>query len=218
MIEILATANFNTVTAICEEALINSKFIGIVGYPGAGKTTALREYAKKNPNVIYVRATASMPAKEFFASILFKLGVEGRELGLSLFNLIQRITYLINQRDTKSLLIVDEAGKFNAKYLEFMHELRDNTENSLGIIFAGPQYFKEQIEKWKNRGVQGVPELYRRINHWEELELPTRQEVKAFCYNAGVDDENFIAQLHKSSENFAEIQNKIIEFLSLIDK
>lgn len=97
-----------------------------------------------------------------------------------------------------------------------MHELRDNTEHTTGIVFAGPQYFKDNIEKWKNRGVQGVPELYRRMNHWETLEPPTQQEVRAFCINSGIDDRQFISELFKTAENFADIQDRIVEQLRIM--
>src|SRR3989338_3636077 len=211
--EILQTGNYNTIVAVCTEALSNSKFIGIVGYPGAGKTTALKSFAAGKQNVFCVRATTSMSARDFYRNILLEMGVEGKDLGLSLHELINDISYRLNYNETRKLIIVDEAGKFKPKFLEYMHELRDNTEYTTGIVFAGPQYFKNNIEKWKNRGVQWVPELYRRINHWEILEPPTKLEVRAFCIRSGIEEEAFIGELYKTAENFAEVRNRIEEYL-----
>jgi len=216
--DILQTGNYNTVIAVCKEALTNSKFIGIVGYPGAGKTTALRSFAEGKQNVFYVRATTSMPARDFYKKILMEMGVEGTDLGLSLHEMINNISFRLNYNDTRKLIIVDEAGKFKPKFLEYMHELRDNTELTTGIVFAGPQYFKDNIEKWKNRGVQGVPELYRRINHWEVLDPPKKHEVRAFCINSGIDDTEFISELFKVAENFSDIRDRIVEHLKIMEE
>lgn len=212
---ILKTGNYNTIQAVCSEALSNSKFIGIVGYPGAGKTTSLRSFCKNKTNVFYVRATASMPAREFYRQILFEMGVEGENIGLSLHDLIRDISYRLNYNETRKLLVVDEAGKFKPKFLEYIHELRDNTEHTTGIIFAGPQYFKDRIVGWKNRGVVGIPELFRRINHWEVLEPPTKNEIRAFCHYFGINDESFISELYRNCDNFGEIVNRISEYMKI---
>lgn len=214
---ILTTGNFNTIQSICEEALSNSKFIGLVGYPGAGKTTALKAFAQGKQKVYYVRATTSMPAKEFYRNILFEMGVEGRDIGISLYEMIKDISFRLNYNNTRKLLIIDEAGKFKPKFLEYIHELRDNTEKTTGIIFAGPQYFRDRILKWKNRGVVGIPELYRRINHWQTLEPPTKSEVRAFCHHYKLDDESFISNLYQRVDNFGELVNRIQEELKLIE-
>jgi len=210
---ILTTGNYNTIQSVCNEALSNSKFIGIVGYPGAGKTTSLVAFAEDKPNVYYVRAAASMPAKEFYRNILFEMGVEGKDIGLSLHDMIKDISYRLNYNTSRKLIIVDEAGKFKPKFLEYIHELRDNTERTTGIIFAGPDYFKSNIESWKNRGVTGIPEVYRRINHWETLDPPTKDELRAFCHRFNINDESFIEELFQNTDNFGDAINRIKEQL-----
>jgi len=210
---ILTTSNFNTVEALCNEALSKSKFISIVGYPGAGKTTALKAFANNKQNVFYVRATASMPAREFYSKLLQAMGVEGKESGVSLHDLISNISFRLNFNSIRKLIIMDEAGKFKPKFLEYIHELRDNTEATTGIIFAGPQYFKDNIEKWVNKGIVGIPEVYRRINHWEELSPIQKTEVRAIANHFGINDESFITRVFKTSENFAEVRYRIDEHL-----
>src|SRR5690606_34840955 len=99
------------------------------------------------------------------------------------------------------------------KFLEYVHELRDYTDHTTGIIFSGPQYFKDNIEKWKNRGVIGVPELYRRINHWEILEHPQVNEIRGFCNYFNLSDEKIVQTLYETCENFSDVVNRISEYL-----
>jgi len=216
--EIIQTANFNTLNAVCKEALSKSKFIGVVGFPGAGKSTALKSFVSGKENVIYVRAKKTMQVKDFFRTILFEMGDEGADLKLSLFQMVNRISHKLNYDDTRKLLIVDEAGKFKSSFFEYLHELRDNTENTTGMIIAGPEYFHDKFKFWKSKNVQGVPELYRRINHWQYLDRPTKDEVKAFCVRAGINDKEFINELYRTAEHFAEIVDRIEEYLQMNGK
>ncbi len=210
---ILSTSNFNTIQALCKEAYKRSKMIGLVGYPGAGKTTALQEFAESTGKAYYVRVTASMSARHFYSLILNEMGVESKHQGTSLHDLINNISYRLNYNSLKKLIIIDEAGKFKPKFLEYLHELRDNTMSTTGIIISGPEYFKDNLIKWKTRGVIGIPELYRRINYWEELSLPTKAETRAFCHKFKIDDEGLVEELAKTCENYSEILNSIEVYL-----
>ena len=211
--KILTTSNFNTLHKICKEALNKSKFFGVVGYSGAGKTTAFKAYAEGKQNIYYVKASKSMPAKEFHRQILMAIIGEGKNYNLSIYDLIQSISGKLNADKSRKLLIIDEAGKFKADFLEYIHELRDNTEKTTGIVFAGPEYFRSNIEHWKNRGIVGVPELYRRINHWVELPRPTKAEVRFFCHCNDINDEKIITEIFNTQDNFGGIQNYIDDFI-----
>lgn len=206
---IITTVNYSTVWSICKESLSNSDFIGIIGYPGAGKTTAFKKFKKEHSNVYYVRATASMPAKEFYQAILIEMGVGGFHDIKSLYHTINLLSYHLNRTNTRKLIIIDEGGKIKPKFLEYIHELRDNTENTTGIVIAGPEYFKDNLDLWNNRKLDGIPELYRRIRYWEILDPPTKEEVIVFCHQNNIKDEKFIQDVYSESSNFGEIINKI---------
>jgi hypothetical protein len=210
---IIETNNYKTVFSVCEEAMKNSRMIGIIGYPGAGKTTALESFIASNEQSYYVRVEPSMNAKQFYQAILKTLGIQRVNTNNSLYDLMNIIAYHLNYNQNKKILIIDEAGKFKSKFLEYVHELRDKTEKTTGIILAGPEYFYENLEKWKNKNVIGVPELFRRISHWETLSPPTLYEAKAICNAQGVMDDQVIKEIYKTSENFAEINYKGINYL-----
>ncbi len=207
---LITTANYNTIKHLCEDVFIRSKMVSIIGYPGAGKTTALLQMKNEFENVYYVRATASMNAKEFYLAL--QKEIDNREINTStpLHYLINNISSTLNNNTEKKMIIIDETGKFKFKFLEYLHELRDNTMQTTGIILAGPEYFHKNLIKWKNRNVIGIPEIYRRISHWEYLDRPTKKEIRAFCEVYGLNDEEMIKEIIiNSSENFGAIVNAI---------
>lgn len=216
---ILSTSNFNMVNRLCSEAMNESKMIAIIGYPGAGKTTALRMFLDKNKETsYYARVTASMTAKQFYTSLLHAIGQQGKDRGISLHDMINMVSYHMNYTPTKKLLIIDEAGKFKPKFMEYLHELRDNTMETTGIILAGPEYFQKNLDAWRNKGIVGIPELYRRINHWESLSMPTKPEVSAICEAYGVTDSKAINDIFRKAKSFADVVRLIQEYLIRLRK
>ncbi|MBX2976620.1 MAG: ATP-binding protein [Ignavibacteriaceae bacterium] len=205
---IIGTSNFNTIKDLCSDTMNHSKMTAIIGYPGAGKTTALEWFTSEHEFVYYLKVEPSMSARQFYTKILNVMGIEGKHLGNTLHDLINDIAFRLNYNPIKKLLIVDEAGKFKMKFLEYLHEIRDKTDKSTGIVLAGPEYFHENLKKWKNKGIIGVPELYRRINHWEYLSPPTITETRKLCEMIGLTDEHVIKEIHNTSENFSEITYK----------
>ncbi|WP_294670042.1 ATP-binding protein [uncultured Fluviicola sp.] len=207
--KILATSNYNTIQNLCDYTRSNTKMIAIIGYTGAGKTTAFEEYLENNEDVYYMVIKTSMTMKEFYSSLLNTLGIEGRVMGSTLHSLINQASHKLNYGGTKKLLIFDEAGKSKPKFFEYLHELRDNTKDTTGIIIAGPEYFHEYMKKWKTRGIPGIPEFYRRINHWEFLSEPTKEEIRGFGEYYNVTSEEAIQEMINSCKNFSEIMDYI---------
>lgn len=211
---IIGTSNYNSIQLLCDHTRDKTKMIAIIGYPGAGKTTALEAYFENKEDVYYMRVTSSMTAKQFYSQLLNVLGIEGREAGSTLHDLINQVSFKLNYDKSKKLLIIDEAGKFKPKFLEYLHELRDNTKKTTGIILAGPEYFHENMKDWKTKGLTGIPEFFRRINHWEYLSHPTKEEIRAFCEIHKVDCEETIQEMINTCKNFAEITNAIESHLA----
>lgn len=203
---LISTTNFSTIQGICADAHKYSKMVAIIGYPGSGKTTALEHYLDNNKNVYYLCVTASMNARDFYTKLLNAMGIEGKSIGNNLHALIKQVCYKLNYSQERQLLIIDEAGKFKPKFLEYLHEVRDATEHTTGIILAGPEYFQDNIQKWKNQGIIGVPELFRRIQHWEHLIPPSKNEISVLCKAHGIEDTESIKEIQRyANENFSQV-------------
>lgn len=209
--KIVSTNNFSTIIESCEEAKSQSKMIAIIGYPGAGKTTGLMYFYKNYPNTTYVKVLPSMKPKIFYSKILENMGVPDQQNGLTLHYLIKKIAFMLNQSNEKNLLIIDEAGKFTPRMLEYIHELRDLTSDSTGIILAGPDYFQINLKKWVNSNKDGMPEIFRRINTWQPLTRMNKEEVIAMCEINGIKNKNTHNDLFKLCTNFGELHNQIMD-------
>lgn len=212
---IIGTANFLSIESLCCDAHEERYFFAVVGYPGAGKTLGFSNYKESNEYVYHIKNTASMTAKHLYISILHELGLEGKFNSHKLHEIIKLVSYKLNSISNNNLLILDEAGKFSREDLEFVHELRDATEQTTGIVIAGPNDFEDNIIDWCEKGERGVPEFYSRVNDWIYIERPTKDEIIALCHANNIKDEAFIDMLVKQRKriDFRIINSKINIFL-----
>ena len=206
--KILNTSNFSTIQNVCLEAQSHSEMLAIVGYPGAGKTTSFKSYVNKNSNVYYVWVRPTMKAKQFYQSLARAVECEIHG-DLDLHSLMNLICNRLNSTYEKKLLIIDEGGKFKPKFLEYIHELRDLTNLSTGIVLAGPGYFKEHVDDWVKKGIVGIPEFKRRVSHWEILDPLSKNEITDFIVNYGISDKNFLKNMRKICKNYSDLENEI---------
>lgn len=214
--KILSTINFNIIQELCSESLEKSKMIALIGEPGFGKTVGLRYFISKNTkNCIYLVVRKSMKTKDFYLELLSAIGYNGEAKNLSLYVILNLIITKINSHRNKLILIIDEAGKFTPGQLEYIHELRDRTENNMGIILSGPQYFYDNLYEWVDKKVVGIPEVFRRIQSISSLYPPSFNEIKAFCFEYEINDLKFIRAKFKDSSNFAELINRIHDYLEI---
>lgn len=206
----LETNTLKIINENCYDAIEYKRMIAFIGDSGFGKTKSLEYFMNKNRNVYYVVVEKSMTSRKFYIELLNILGFTNTFGGSDLNNLIKSISFHLNQSKQPNLLIIDEAGKFSANQLLYLHEIRDNTKNNTGIILCGPPYFKKNMENWKLAEKQGIPELYRRIQSWISLEQPTMKEKKSFCAEHGILAE-LADEICKESKDFGTLENRILE-------
>lgn len=208
IVEPLELDNYMTIKNICNMCQKKSRMMGIVGYPGAGKTVALESFAHNVKNVFYLRVRKSMSNKDFYIRLLEAMGLKNTARELPPYFIMNKVAGNLNLTNN-NLVIIDEAGKFKPGQLEFIHELRDLTETTTGIVLAGPEYFRDNLDKWKDDNVIGVPELHRRIFSFVELERPTKREVKAICKNFEIKNQKTVQRLKNENDNFGSLMNAI---------
>jgi DNA transposition AAA+ family ATPase len=201
--KLVGTGNFNTIQTMCKYVSRWHQMCGLTGFTGAGKTTALKHYYRSTPNVYYVECKSYMNNRQFFKSILNELGIncEG-----SFCEMIERIAAEFKTKESP-LLIIDEAGKLSHRQILVLHDLRNATDNNLGIILSGCDYFRENLEKGVKKDKTGIPEFYGRISSWQNLSAPSKAETRAIFESNGLcyDD---LGQ--KRYENFREIYSVIV--------
>lgn len=189
---IIQTSNFSTVQRICNDAQITHKLTAIIGYTGAGKSTALEHYADTGSNVFYVQCKNSMNRKQFLQAVLKALGLN--YFG-TVYDMVENIAKELNAKHDP-LLIIDEAGKLSMNLILDLHDLRNSTMGKAAIVLAGCEYFQTNIEKQAGNQKQGYPEFYSRVINWHKLSKPTTSEIKAICEHNGISDATKIKSLY----------------------
>jgi DNA-binding Xre family transcriptional regulator len=203
--QLIKTENFNTIQSNCNDAAQRHLMLGLVGYTGAGKTTALNQYYKQTPNVYYVECKNIMNRKQFFANILKELGLN---VAGTVYDMVNRIIEEFNSKENP-LLIIDEAGKLSHTLILDLHDLRNATQFNLGIILSGCEYFKDNLETSVNRRKQGMPEFYSRVVDWVILSKPSKREIETILEVNGASD---VLSTKPRFSNFREVYNAVVNF------
>lgn len=209
---VLETNGLNTIIRCCTTVQEHNLFFGITGEPGFGKSLSFDYYQQNHPNVLFVTVEKSMNSKDMYFDLARQLGIKEIDFSKTQLNaMIRAVSFALNNTGANNLIIIDEAGKFNSRKLLFLHELRDATKHTTGIIIAGPMYFRRKIESWTEDQKEGIPELYRRIQSWINIDPPTKDEMIAFCKGKGIKDNTLIRAIINESANFGELDNKVTQ-------
>lgn len=205
---LIETANFINIQNTCNEARRRRCMMAVVGYSGAGKTTALQNYYEQNSNTYIVTCGRSMRTKQFLLEILKSLGVNYLA---SDYEMIKKVIDELNKRQNP-LLIIDEASKLSTNALMYIQDIHDGTEGNAGIVIAGVEYLLLNLKKSSDRNKPGMPEFYRRVTLWQHLEAPSKKEKEAICMNNGVFDSDLIREISKLG-NFGAVRNSILNHI-----
>lgn len=130
----------------------------VVGDPGSGKTVALKEYAKANPDVILVEADPGYTAKALFDDICLRVGCQsGQSLHRMFTDVVEKL------RDSGRMIILDEAENLPYRALEMTRRVHDKAE--IGILLVGMPRLMDNL-----RGKRGeYAQLYSRVGKLTNL-------------------------------------------------
>ena len=201
---VLQTNNLATVQQMCERTRANKLMVGLLGDTGLGKTTALEYYARR-PRVYYMAYDKTMRPKHFFAALLQELGAA---FSGPVHEMVGRVADELNSQ-ASPLLIIDEAGKLTHQMYLFLHVLRERTKRNCGIVLAGMPYFRANLLKDVNRQKEGAAEFFRRVNVWQELARPTRDEIREVCKAYGVTDAETVREMQRH-QDFGNLANALL--------
>ena len=206
---VIETVNFTTIQDNCKKSRSRKTMTRIIGYSGAGKTTALQAYYTSNTNTFMVTCARTMRTKQFLGEILKSLGIN---YVASDYEMVRMIIEVLNKKDNP-LLIIDEASKLSPNALMYMQDIWDGIENNAGVILAGVEYLFDNLKKGADRNKIGMPEFYGRVALWQYLQEPTKIEIQAICENNGVTDPAEIKAMYRLG-NFRYVRNSILNSIS----
>ena len=157
-IELYETKEFKEAMGWCSYVYAKRKMGVLVGHPGSGKTTILRQFSKARPGVLYIEAWHTMRMGDL-------LGAIGRALGVTLegSNNQGRVLALIAALQGRDdvMIAVDEAEYLcprNVDKLEVLRKIWDNTGTP--VILCGTPNLERLLTQ--GRGGENLAQLYRR--------------------------------------------------------
>jgi hypothetical protein len=152
----------------------------IYGGAGLGKTTGVKRYAARNPNVWRVTArpaTASLMAMlELVANALELRDIQNRPSAYTT-EIARRMT------GTRGLLVVDEAQHVSTQALEELRSIHDDAE--VGLAMVGNEAVYSRLTGGSRKAT--FAQLFSRVGIKQRVRLPTRADTDAILAAWGVE-------------------------------
>ncbi|MDF1566229.1 MAG: AAA family ATPase [Deltaproteobacteria bacterium] len=163
------------------------------GAAGVGKTVAAIRYARTRPNVWLVTITpASRSVYGTLHEVAEAVGLRGVAGSSSRLHreIVQRL------KDTKGLLIVDEAQHLSVQALETLRAIHDGAE--IGLALVGNEIVYGRLTGG-DRSV-GFAQLFSRIGKRLKFSRPKTNDVAALAEAWNIKDPKAVAQLQEIAQ------------------
>lgn len=211
-VELYETKEYKEAMGWCAYVYKKRKMGVLIGYPGSGKTTVLRNFCKAQPGVLYVEAWPQMRMGDLLETIAQGLGIEIRGNN---YKKTQVLIDALRGREDVAIAI-DEAeylSKDTVDKLEVLRKIWDNTGTP--IILCGTERLEDMIKRGPKR--ENLAQLYRRK---VEIKLkgvsPAEARQMLRSYNVADDAADDLAAIagdvkHGGMGTFVEILDLCLE-------
>ena len=170
----------------------------VYGAAGLGKTQALKQYVRENPETIFVEVEPSCSPKVLLRLLCQKLGQNDTGLNHELFERI------ISKLGADNLIIIDEAELLSTKSLEYIRRIHDLTQ--CGVVLAGmPRLIINLKGKYGELAL-----FYSRVGVACDLGNALTEEDIGKLAETGLKTDAFNALLYKVSQGNARRLNKLM--------
>ena len=137
------------------------------GDSGLGKTVAIKEYARRNNDVILIEADLGFMSKVLFSEIHKRLGMDGKG---SIHDMFEEV--IARLKGSGRLIIIDEAEHLPYKALELLRRVYDKA--GVGILLIGMPRLLFNLRGQKGDFIQ----LYSRVGIAKKLERLKDQDAQ----------------------------------------
>lgn len=214
----IKTDNFKIITEVFDQSLENCFMCGVSGFPGSGKSTASEHYSETHKNVYWIDAKKSLTTKLFFTALLEKLGESVVYDQIRVHNLINKVAYLLNNGSGRSLIIIDEVDKIIDRDFAYLHEFRNLTESSTGLVLLGEKEFKDSILNMVEKKVRGMAAFHSRFFRWETLPSIPIHDKMDICLACGIKSQKDQLLISNRCVELRELKFEIFKYLNAGEK
>ncbi len=208
---IVKTNNYNQILETLEDAYEYSLLYCLIGFSGAGKTTAFKAFIGSHVNIVYLRLDKTYSKKDLYVELLRGFDQHDYGYDIPVRFLATRLTKAIDERKGKVLIIIDDASRFSSTHLEYFQSIFDANDGKLGIVLSGAIKFSSDFKTWCDKEKDGIPELATRIEEWIYLKRPTPLELKSVAKTNGVHDTAVLNTIVKGCTNFRQLRSRVIK-------
>lgn len=211
-IELFPTKEFKEILGFCEDMRVRQKMGVVIGHPGSGKTTAVKEYVSRTEGALYIEACENMRMSDLLEIIASACGIELKR-GSDYKKMQQIIGALVVK---KLIIIIDEAEylkKWDVSKFEILRKIWDNTKTP--IIFCGTPELEMILTR--GNGKDNLAQLYRR-KYMMRLEGIKEKEIREILkkYNTNSRAKDLLTAVaidvkHGGLGNFIEILELCLE-------
>lgn len=157
--EFVATGNAKNFFEVARHAHILHRICVVYGEAGLGKTTAAKEYATQNPDVILIEAGLDYTARVLIQELHKKCGLDGSG---SIHSMSSEIVERL--KGSSRLIVIDEAEHLPYRALEMIRRIYDYA--GIGILLVGMPRLISNL-----RGKRGeYKQLYSRVALAKQLQ------------------------------------------------
>ena len=181
----------------------------MIGHPGTGKTTVLKEYTRQREDTYYVDCWPYMGTRDLLESIAEAMGISLK--AGTVMKATRQLVQALSERPG-AMLIYDEAENLrgdNVKKLDTLRKLCDNTPTT--ALFAGTLQLEDALTK--GSGMKSLAQITRR-NRMIRLNGVRADEVRDMLKEYDLDEaarEGLIKiatdTAHGGMGNFVELLN-----------
>ncbi|MBP3575996.1 MAG: ATP-binding protein, partial [Paludibacteraceae bacterium] len=157
-IETKVWKNFNK---ILNDAQENAFVMAVTSDAGSGKTFTSKSYVKNHAEAYHISCKSYWTKKDFLIEIGRAIGnkTDGKRVTV----LVDEIINTLRWRDSKPLLILDEADKLSDTVLQLFITLYNDLEGRCGIVLCATDHLEMHIRRGVNLGHTGFNEIISRL-------------------------------------------------------
>ncbi len=153
-LDLYETSGYREGVGWCHYCVKHRKFGALIGNPGTGKTTIIKNFVERTPGTAYIEAWPGMRMGDLLGAIAAAIGAT---VAGNTYRKTQQIIAALKEREDVTLMI-DEAEhlhKWDVDKFEVLRKIWDNT--STPIIICGTQVLHRLLTR------ENLAQLYRRM-------------------------------------------------------